>query len=76
MYGPLGLVPILALCDEASTVTLLDAEVVKTPWLTGTEESLCLQLANENILIQEDTLRSDVKVSKIDNSKIFRMTNV
>lgn len=77
LYGPRALVPIFALCDVASTVTLLDTEVTETLGLTGTIESLCLKWINENVFIQEDSLRLYIKYSKIDDdSKIFTITNV
>ncbi|XP_074039501.1 uncharacterized protein [Leptinotarsa decemlineata] len=76
LYGPRGIVPILALCDEASTVTLLDAEVAETLGLTGTKESLCLQWTNENVMVEENSVRLDVTVSKIDDSRMFTMKRV
>ncbi|XP_074034150.1 uncharacterized protein [Leptinotarsa decemlineata] len=76
LYSPRGVVPFLALCDEASTVTLLDAEVAEKLGLTGTKESLCLQWTNENVMVEENSVRLDVTVSKIDDSRMFNMKRV
>lgn len=66
LYGPAGVISVLALCDEASTVTLLDAKIAERLGLTGPSETLCLQWTNDEVSIQQTSLRMDVQISKPD----------
>lgn len=71
LYGPAGNICVLALYDEASTITRLDGKIAESLRLSGEKETLCLQRTNEEILTQRNSLRVDVNISKPDKDNKF-----
>lgn len=63
-HGPLGQREVLALCDEAFTVTLIEETIKNELGLTGSTEPSCLQWTTEKILMQENYSERIIKISR------------
>ncbi|XP_044755156.1 uncharacterized protein LOC123314105 [Coccinella septempunctata] len=77
LYGKNDFLETIALCDEASTVTLIDKSIVDHLEIEGNVESLCIQWTNNMTSCYEDSHRLDLDISGIhENAKRFTMKNV
>lgn len=76
LHGPRKRLEVLALCDEASTVTLIDERVANELGLSGSKESLCLQWTNEEISVQKNSFKMNVQISRPGGQKCFTMIGV
>lgn len=62
VYGPNGSTRILALLDEGSTVSLIDANIAGSIGANGKEESLILETVGGKIIEKKDSRRMDLKI--------------
>ncbi|XP_044753725.1 uncharacterized protein LOC123313086 [Coccinella septempunctata] len=69
IYGPIRKLNIFALCDEGSTVTLLHSEIAEKAGLSGESETLHLQWTNDDVITEEDSMKLDFNISKIDSGE-------
>lgn len=69
VYGPRGKAQVLALLDEGSTVTLLDAEVAKNIGLQGPKEALSIETVGGRVINKDDSMRVDMKVRGLHQGK-------
>ncbi|KAG5863539.1 hypothetical protein JTB14_022826 [Gonioctena quinquepunctata] len=77
IHGPNGILRVLALCDEGSTVTLVEDESASQLVLTGPSETLRIQWTNDSVSRQEDSKGINVDISAArENSKIFSIKGV
>lgn len=65
IYGPHGSVRVLALMDEGSTVSLLDASVAAKIGATGKEESLTLETVGGKLIKEQDSQRMDIRIKGV-----------
>jgi hypothetical protein len=64
MKGPAGEFEALALCDEGSTVTLMDGALARQLGLEGDKKPLCLQFVNHGG--QFDSMEVDFSISDVE----------
>ncbi|CAG7818241.1 unnamed protein product, partial [Allacma fusca] len=77
LTGPLGKVSTVALLDEGSTLTLIDAKVAEALGTCGPTVPLCLSWTNGINRKEEESQRVTVKVSsEKSGSKSYTMRNV
>ncbi|XP_044760787.1 uncharacterized protein LOC123318236 [Coccinella septempunctata] len=69
IYGPIRKLNIFALCDEGSTVTLFYSEIAEKAGLSGESETLHLQWTNDDVITEEDSIKLDFNISKIDSGE-------
>ena len=77
LEGPKGKTKILAMCDEGSTVSLLDQDISDKLGLIGKNEPLCLQWTNEITTSEENSQKIDFLISSTNQKgKVFTIKNV
>ncbi|KAG5887798.1 hypothetical protein JTB14_024013 [Gonioctena quinquepunctata] len=77
LYGNNTVLETVALCDEASSVTLLDKSIANRLGLDGTPQPLCIQWTNNLSSRHEDSSCLKFKISGVfSGAKIFSMRNV
>lgn len=62
VYGPKGTARILALLDEGSTVTLLDAAVAEQLGLRGPAETLTIETVGGRLLTKKDSMKIELRL--------------
>lgn len=62
VYGPKGSARILALLDEGSTVSLMDADIAVRIGVTGEEDPLILETVGGKLVKKEDSRRMNLKI--------------
>ncbi|XP_072932283.1 uncharacterized protein [Epargyreus clarus] len=65
IYGPKGSARVLALLDEGSTVSLLDASIASRIGATGEEKELILETVGGKIITKEKSQKMDLKIRGI-----------
>lgn len=75
--GPNGTLVTTALCDEASTITMMDRAFADKLGIHGKCQPLCFQWTN-NVTRQDNTSEKiDVKISAdVDGAKVFKLKGV
>jgi hypothetical protein len=77
LMGPKGNVEVHALCDEGSTVTLLEEDIADLLGLQGPHQSLCLQFLGKDGKKMENSRRVEVQIQGLQkNCKSFSLSNV
>ncbi|KAG5884498.1 hypothetical protein JTB14_034562 [Gonioctena quinquepunctata] len=77
LYGNNTVLETVALCDEASSVTLVDKSIANRLGLDGTPQPLCIQWTNNLSSRHEDSSCLKFKISGIfSGAKMFSMKNV
>ncbi|KAG5885489.1 hypothetical protein JTB14_017212 [Gonioctena quinquepunctata] len=77
LYGKNTVLETVALCDEASSVTLVDKSIANRLELDGTPQPLCIQWTNNLSSRHEDSSCLKFKISGVfSGAKIFSMKNV
>ncbi|XP_072946136.1 uncharacterized protein [Epargyreus clarus] len=69
LYGPKGAARILALLDEASTVTLLDSAVARQIGLKGPVEALTLETVGGKTISKQDSMKVNVRLKGMHQIK-------
>jgi hypothetical protein len=77
LKGPKGNVEVHALCDEGSTVTLLEEDIADLLGLQGPQQSLCLQFLGKDGKKMENSRKVEVQIQGLQkNCKSFSLSNV
>jgi hypothetical protein len=77
LYGEHGVMETVALCDEASTISLIDKAVANHLGLKGTSEPLCIQWTNDIVSRHERSTKIDLRISGVAaEARKFTMKNV
>lgn len=75
--GPNGEISTSALCDEASTITLIDKSLTTLLGIKGPTQPLCVQWTNNIIKEEEESQKVNVTISEdCDDGKSFVMKQV
>ncbi|XP_045462444.1 uncharacterized protein LOC123672388 [Harmonia axyridis] len=77
LYGNNTVLETVALCEEVSSVTLVDKSIANRLGLNGTPQPLCIQWTNNLASRHEDSSCLNIEILGVfDGAKIFSMKNV
>ncbi|XP_026731188.1 uncharacterized protein LOC113496223 [Trichoplusia ni] len=68
LYGPKGQVRVLALLDEGSTVTLLDASIAEKIGAAGSREALTIETVGGKVIRKDSSQKINLKIKGVHRS--------